>query len=107
MKLAALSCSLFINLVSCNGGPLQIPIQKLPFAYGEKPHYSCKSFRAIICFFRAYLDVKLAAVSCSLLNIEAAAAIEAIDGAVAMELASVLASIVSSVLMLCLAVSML
>ena len=56
---------------------------------------------------RAYLDVKLAAVSCSLLNIEAAAAIEAIDGAVAMELASVLASIVSSVLMLCLAVSML
>ena len=51
--------------------------------------------------------MKLAAVSCSLLNIEAAAAIEAIDGAVAMELASVLASIVSSVLMLCLAVSML
>ena len=58
---------------------------------------------------RIYLDVKLAAVSCSLLNMqEAAAAIEAMDGAVAIELASVFdASIVSSVLMLCLAVSML
>ena len=52
--------------------------------------------------------MKFAAVSCSLLNIVAAAAIEAIDGAVAIELASVFdASIVSSVLMLCLAVSML
>ena len=57
---------------------------------------------------RSYLDVKLAALSCSLLNIcEAAAAIEAIDGAVAIELASVLASMMSSVLMLCLAVSVL
>ena len=52
--------------------------------------------------------MKLAAVSCSLLNMqEAAAAIEAMDGAVAIELASVLASMVSSVLMLCLAVSVL
>ena len=58
---------------------------------------------------RAYLDVKLA-VSCNLLNMcEAAAAIEAMDGAVAIEWASVwlpvVASMMSSVLMLCLAVS--
>ena len=58
---------------------------------------------------RTYLDVKLA-VSCNLLNMcEAAAAIEAMDGAVAIEWASVwlpvVASMMSSVLMLCLAVS--
>ena len=51
------------------------------------------------------------AVSCNLLNMcEAAAAIEAMDGAVAIEWASVwlrpvVASMMSSVLMLCLAVS--
>ena len=59
---------------------------------------------------KTHLDVKLA-VSCNLLNMcEAAAAIEAMDGAVAIEWASVwlrpvVASMMSSVLMLCLAVS--